>query len=151
MLDLGNFAIHNVRIDRYLRRRRNGNGDRGAGHGGIVRNVDVVGNVGNLGSAGNLGIVGNVRCGLEQHCFIVGANVDVAHNGRWRCPNGNSVGIHRDRKSWSEFRRSGANDQRIAHRFIRDDGHFSVPNERAERDAEHYGQLLNNFNREPKS
>jgi hypothetical protein len=86
MLDLGDCALRNVRIDRDLRRRRNDNGNRDGGN---------VGNVDNLRDAGNVGIVGNVRFRLEQHCFIVGANVNVAHNAGRRCSNGNSVGIYR--------------------------------------------------------
>jgi len=104
MFDRGDCALGNVRIDRDLRRRRDGDGNRDAGdvgNGNIVRNVDVVGNISDIGNVdnlrndGNVGIVGNVRFRFEQHCFIVNAN--VAHNSGRRCSNGNSVGIFRDR------------------------------------------------------
>jgi hypothetical protein len=121
MFDCGDCALRNVRIDRYLRRRRNDNGSRDAGDGGNVGDhgdvwdVNIVRNVDNLGDAGNVGIVGNVRFRLEQHCFIVGANVDVARNAGQRCSNGDSVGIYRNRQSWGQLRSSGTDDKRIAH------------------------------------
>jgi hypothetical protein len=115
MLDLGDCALRNVRIDLDLRRRRNDNGNGDAdhssnvGHNCNVRNVDFV------RDAGNLGIVGNVRFRLKQHRFIVDANVDVAHNPGRRCSNGNSLGLYRDWQSWAQLRSSRTNDDRIAH------------------------------------
>jgi hypothetical protein len=112
MFDRGDLAIGNVRIDRQLRRRRNGSGNRGACHRGndgphgdagninIVANVNCAGNVDVLGNAGHVGNVGNVRLRLEQHCFIVDADVNGADRaGRWRS-NRNSVGFLRDWQSW---------------------------------------------------
>jgi len=79
MLDAGDCTFGNVRIDRDLRRRRYGSGNRNTGYGGdhgnvgnvnVVRNVDVVRNirdlrnVDNLGDDGNVGVVGNVRLRL---------------------------------------------------------------------------------------
>ena len=126
MFDRGDCALGNVRFDRDLRRRRDGDGNRDAGDGGnvgngnIVRNVNVVGNIGdiwnvdNLGNDGNVGIVGNVRFRLEQHCFIVDANLNVAHNAGRRRSNRTSVGIYRDRQSWGQLRSSRTYDDRIA-------------------------------------
>ena len=99
MFDRGDVAIGNVRIDRQLRRRRNGSGNRGACHrgndGNIIANVICAG-IDVLGNAGHVGNVGNVRLRLEQHCFIVDADVNGADRaGRWR-PNRNSVGFLRD-------------------------------------------------------
>ena len=120
MFDRGDFANGNVRIPRYLRWRRNGNGKRNrdarhrgnVGHHGnvgninVVGNIDVVGNLGDFGSvdilrdAGNVRVVGNVRLRLKQHGFVVVANVDVAHNvGRPRS-NRSPVGILPDWQSW---------------------------------------------------
>ena len=52
---------------------------RDRGHVGLRRRMSStvidIGNVDNLGNAGNVGIVGNVRLRLEQHGFIVDANV----------------------------------------------------------------------------
>jgi hypothetical protein len=124
MFDLGNCALGHVRIDRHLRRRRNDDGNRDASNVGdvnIVRNVNVVGNIGdirnvdNLRDAGNVGIVGNVRFRLEQHCFIVDANLNVAHNTGRRRSNRTSVGIYRDRQSWGQLRSCGTDHKRIAH------------------------------------
>jgi hypothetical protein len=137
MFDRGDRALGDVRINRYLRRRRNFNGNRNAGDSGdlnIVRNVDVVGNIGdirnvdNLRDDGNFGIVGNVRLRLRQHGFIVDANVNGANNPGWRCSHGNSDGIYRDRQSWSQLRRGGTNDYRGPHCFICSGGHFPMPN-----------------------
>ena len=119
MFDRGDLAIGNVRIDRQLRRRRNGSGNRGACHRGndgghhgrggphgdagninVVANVNCAGNVDVLGNAGHVGNVGNVRLRLEQHCFIVDADVNGADRaGRWRS-NRNSVEFLRDWQSW---------------------------------------------------
>jgi hypothetical protein len=111
MLDLGNFAVGNVRIDRDLRRRRNGRRSRDArhrgnvGHHGNIGNVDVVGNVSDIGNvdnlrnAGNDGVVGNVRFRLK-YCFIVDPNVNVAHNAGRRRSNRDSVGFYGDQQSW---------------------------------------------------
>jgi hypothetical protein len=163
MLDPGDYALGNVRIDLDLRRRRNDNGNRDAGD---IGNVNIVRDVDNLRDAGNLGIVGNVRFRLEQYCFIVGANVDVTHNVGWHCSNGNPAGIYRDRKSWGQLRSSGANDERAApcgyggagpndarhylsaRCFIRDDKHFAVPDHRAHRNVEYSGRLLKQLIRE---
>src|SRR5467141_4913154 len=106
MLDLGDFAIVNVRIHRELRRRRHGRWIGGACHRGDVGNVDLVGNVSdignvdNLGDAGNLGDVGNVRLRLKQYRLIVDSNVNVAHNIGWQRSNRNSVGFDGDQQSW---------------------------------------------------
>jgi hypothetical protein len=153
MFDLGECPLGNVRIDRDLRRRRNDGGNRGGSNVGDVnigRNVDVVGNIGDIGNVDNLGddgnvrIVGNVRFRLEQHGFIVGAN--IAHNAGRRCSNGTSVGICRGRQSGGQLCSCGTNDERIAqcvydgagtnhahhylcaHCFIYDDKLFPVPN-----------------------
>ena len=107
MFDPGDCALGNVRIDRDLRRRRNDNGNNDAGDDGIVRNVDYP------RDAGNVRIVGNVRFRLEQHCFILNAN--VAHNSGRRCSNGNSVGIYRDRQSWRQLRSNRTHNERSAH------------------------------------
>ena len=124
MFDRGDCALRNVRIDRDLRRRRNDNGNLDGGNArdvNIVRNVDVVGNISDIGNvdhvrnAGNLGIVGNVRFRLKQHCFIIDANVNVAHCSGRRCSNGNSIGIYRDRQSWGQLRSSRTDNDRIAH------------------------------------
>ncbi len=147
MLDLGDFAIGNVRIRRELRRRRNGRRSRDARHrgnvgrNGNVGNVNVVGNIDNLGNVGHDGVVGNVRLRLKQCCFIVDSNVNVAHNAGRRRSNRNSVGIFRNWQSRGEFRSSGTDDKRIAdcgygtvgandahchvsaHRFISHDNH----------------------------
>jgi len=111
MLDHWDFAIGNVRIDVNLRRRRNDNGNRDGRNG---RNVDVVRNFDNLRNDGYGGIIRNVRLRLEQHCFIVGANVDDAHNVGRRRSNGNSLGVYRDRQSWSQLRSRGTNGERSA-------------------------------------
>ena len=106
MFDRGDVTIGNVRIDRQLRRRRNGSGSRGACHrGNHVGSVNIVANVNCggidvLGNAGHVGNVGNVRLRLKQHCFIVHADVNGADRaGRWRS-NRNSVGFLRDWQSW---------------------------------------------------
>jgi hypothetical protein len=127
MLDRGDCAFRNVRIDRDLRRRRNDNGKRNTGdrgdHGSagnviIVRNVDLVRNIRDLRNIddlrddGNVGLVGDVRLRLGQHGFIVDAN--FAHNSGRGCSSGNSAGIYRDRQSWSELRSGGTDDKRIA-------------------------------------
>jgi hypothetical protein len=112
MLHRRNFTIGNVWIDRYLRWGRNGN-----------RNLDtcdrvgnaVIGNDGNLRDDGNLGFIGNVRLRLKQHSFIVDTNVNVAHDAGRCCSNGDSAGIIRDWQSWSQFRSSRTNNDRIAH------------------------------------
>jgi hypothetical protein len=125
MFDRGDVAIGNVRIDRQLRRRRNGTRNRGAchcrndgqhgdGHHGdashrgnngpyvdagyinIVGNVSCVGNVDILGNAEHVGNVGNVRLWLKQHCFIVNSNVNVAHHAGGLRSNRNSVRFHGD-------------------------------------------------------
>jgi len=167
MFDPGDCALGNVRIDRYLRRRRNDSGNRNGGNvgnGNIVRNVAVVGNISDIGNVdnlrndGNVGIVGNVRFRLEQHGFIVNAN--VTHNSGRRSSNGNSVGIYRDRQSWGQLRGSGTNDKRIApcvcgrvgtndaqhylsaRCFVSDDKHFPVPDHRTYWNVERYGRLL---------
>ncbi len=161
MLDHWDFAIRNVRIDRNLRRRRNDNGNRDAGDDGDVGNVDVVWNISDIGNYDNLrddghvGIVGNVRFRLEQHCFIVSAN--VAYNAGRRCSNRNSVGIYRDRQSWGQLRSSGTNGECLAncgcgragtsdaphclsaHCFTYIDKPFPVPDQR---DVEHHERLL---------
>ena len=111
MFERGDVAIGNVRIDRQLRRRRNDSGSGGACHRGnngshgdagninIVANVNCAG-IDVLGNAGHVGNVGNVRLRLEQHCFIVDADVNGADRaGRWRS-NRNSVGFLRDWQSW---------------------------------------------------
>jgi hypothetical protein len=172
MLDPGDCAFGNVRIDRDLRRRRNDNGNRSTGDGGVhgnagnvnVRNVDVIRNirdlrnVDNLRDDGNIRVVGNVRLRFGQHGFIVDAN--VAHYSGRGCSNGNSAGIYRDRQSWSELRSSGTNDKRIApcvygragaddtqpylsaYGFIHDDKHYPVPDHRAYGDLKRYRRLL---------
>ena len=110
MFDRGDVAIGNVRIDRQLRRRRNGTRSRGTCHRGNngphgdTGNINIVGNdssVGNVDNVtGHLGNVGNVRLRLEQHCFIVDADVNGADRaGRCRS-NRNSVGFLRDWQSW---------------------------------------------------
>ena len=133
MFDLGDFVVGNVRIKRELRRWRNGSRSRDArhrgnvGHHGNVDNVNVVGNivivrnVDDLRNAGHDGVVGNVRLRLEQYCFIVDSNVNVAHNAGWRRSNRNSVGIYRDWQSWGWFRSSGADARRITHCWCRRD------------------------------
>jgi hypothetical protein len=113
MLDRGQRALRHVRIERDLRRRRNGNGNRDAGDGGNGGNVNIVRNVGSFRN-GNIGLVGDVRFRLEQHGFS--ANVNVAHNVGRRGSNRNSVGIYRDRQSWGQFRSGGTDGQRSAHR-----------------------------------
>ena len=85
MFDGGDFAIDDVRIDRHLRRRRNGHGNCHACHRGNVGNVDVIGNVVGIGN------VGNVR--LRQQCFIVDSDVNLANNDGWQRWNRNSAGI----------------------------------------------------------
>ena len=127
MLDPGDFAIGNVRIDRDLRRRRNGSRNRSARYRGNAGNVDLhgnvdiignvsdIGNVDNLRDAGNLGLVGNVRLRLKQHCLFIDSYVNVADDAGWRRSNRNSVGIYRDRQSWGQLRGSGTDDERIAH------------------------------------
>jgi hypothetical protein len=132
MLDLGECPIGNVRIDRDLRRRRDDNGNGGAGdranvgcHGG-PRHVDV-GNVDNieylnLRGAGNLRSVGNVRLGLQQHYVFFDANLDIPGNARRRGSNRTSVGIHRDQQSWHQLRGGGPYPQRTADCGTRSDG-----------------------------
>jgi hypothetical protein len=141
MSDRGDVAIGNVRIDRQLRRRRNGTRNRGAchcGNDGHHGDASHRGNNGSHGSAGNINIIGNdgsdgnvdipgnaehvgnvrnVRLRLKQHCFIVDSNVnvDVAHHAGGRCSNGTSVGIVRNRQSWGRLRSSRTNTDRIAH------------------------------------
>jgi hypothetical protein len=167
MLDRGDRAFRNVRIDRDLRRRRNDNGKRNTGdrwdHGSagnviIVRNIDLVRNIRDLRDDGNVGLIGDVRLRLGQHGFIVNAN--FAHNSGRGCSSGNSAGIYRDRQSWSELRSGGTDDKRIApcvygragandperylsaHGFIGDDKHYPVPNHRADGDFKRYRRLL---------
>jgi hypothetical protein len=167
MFDPGDCALGNVRIDRDLRRRRDGDGNRDAGDGGNVGNVNVVGNISDIGNVdnlrndGNVGIVGNVRFRFEQHCFIVNAN--VAHNSGRRCSNRNSVGIHRDRQSWGQLRGGRTDNDRIAHcgyrgthsvgtnhaddcislrGFVFYDKPIPVPNWRHRRNVKHCGRLL---------
>jgi hypothetical protein len=107
MFDRGEFAIGNVRIARDLRRRRIGNRNHDARRRGDAGNIDVVDNLSNIGSvdilrnAGHVRIVGNVRLRLKQHCCIVESNVNVADSAGRRRSNRNSVGILRDRQSWS--------------------------------------------------
>jgi hypothetical protein len=168
MLDPWDCAFGNVRIDRDLRRRRYGNGNRNTGDGGdhgyvgnvnIVRNIRDLWNVDNLRDDGNVGVVRNVRLRLGQHGFIVDAN--VAHNRGRGCANGNSAGIYRDRQSWSELRSSGTDGKRVApsvygragandpqhclsaHGFIHDDDkHHPVSDHRAHGDLKRYRRLL---------
>ena len=108
MFDRGDFAIGNVRIASYLRRRWNGNGKRhfdtrnwgNVGRHAIVRNIDVDGNFGDVGivdivrDAGNVGINRNVRLRLEQHCRIVDANDNDAHHDEQPRSNRNFVGVY---------------------------------------------------------
>jgi hypothetical protein len=94
MLDLGDFTIGNVRIDRDLRRGRNRSGNYGACDGGDIGNVDVVGNVDNFGDARNFGDVGNVRLGLKQHRLFFDSRVDVADNAGRRASNRDSLGVY---------------------------------------------------------
>lgn len=131
MLDPGDFAIGNVRIDRYLRWRRNGNGNRGAcdsgnvGHHGNIGNVNVIRNIGDIGNidivrnARDLGDVGDVRFRIEQHRFIVGTKSNVTDNAGRRCSYRASVGIYRDRQPWGQLRSSGSNTERIAECWFR--------------------------------
>jgi hypothetical protein len=120
MFDRRDRAIVNVRIHSKLRWRRNGNGNRGTrhrgdvGHDGNIGNVDIIGNVKHR-DTGNLGHVWNVRFRFEQHCFIVNANVHVAHSARRSRSNRTSIGIYRDRQPWCQLRGSRTNDDRIAH------------------------------------
>jgi len=125
MLDLGDCAIGNVRIDRHLRRRRNGNGNGDAGDRGNVRrdgvlryvhagNVDNIEHVDNLRDAANLRPVGNVRLGLQQCYLFFDANLDVADHGWRRGSNWASVGIHRNQQPWDQLRSSGAYHERTA-------------------------------------
>ena len=86
MLDHRDFAIGNVRIDRNF----DGGGmamgtatPATAATSGMSTSswhISDIGNFDNFRNAGNLGIVGNVRLRLEQHCFFVDANVNVADN-----------------------------------------------------------------------
>jgi hypothetical protein len=55
-----------------------------------------------------------VRFRLKQHCFVFDSNIHVADNAGRRRSNRTSVGIFRDRQSWSELRRSGTYTDRIA-------------------------------------
>jgi hypothetical protein len=132
MLHHRNFAIGNVRIDRYLRWRGDGNGNHDTCDGGnvVIGNITDIGNVDNLRDAGNLGTVGNVRFRLEQRCFIVDANVNVTHDAGRRCSNGTPIGIYRDRQSWGQLRCSRTNNDRIAHCGYRgsdtDDAHHHL-------------------------
>jgi hypothetical protein len=167
MLDPGDCAFGNVRIDRDLRRRRYGSGNRNPGYGGdhgnvgnvdIVRDIRDLWNVDNLRDDGNVGVVRNVRRRLGQHGFIVDANV-ARKPGRGRS-NRNSAGIYRDRQSWSQFRSSGTDGERIAscvygragandaqhylsaHGIHDDDKHHPVPDHRADGDLKRYRRLL---------
>src|SRR6202158_1198361 len=145
MFDRGDVGVGNVRIDRQLRRRRNGTRNRGACHCGndgqhgdvgchwdashrgdngphddagninIVGNVNNVGNVDKLRNAGHVGNVGNVRLRLNQHCFILDSYVDVAHNAGRRRSHRNSVGFDGNRQSRGQLRTGGTDDRRIAH------------------------------------
>ena len=115
MLDRWDCALGNVRIDSDLRRRRNDNGSRDVGNVDVVGNISDVGNVDKFRDTGDVGIVGNVRFRLEQHCIIVDAKLNVAHNSGRGCSNGNSVGIFRDRQSRGQLRSSRTNNDRIAH------------------------------------
>jgi len=83
MLDLGDFAIVNVRIHRELRRRGMAAGS-AAPATARRRNVDLVEcqrhrNVDNSGCWKHRH-VGNVRLRLEQYRLVVDPNVNVAHN-----------------------------------------------------------------------
>jgi hypothetical protein len=111
MLDLGNFAVGNVRIDRDLRRRRNGSRSRDARHGNvgnvnvvgnivIVGNICDIGNVDDLRNVGNDRVVWNVRLRLKQCCLVVNPDLNIAHNAGRRRSNRNSVGFNGDRQSW---------------------------------------------------
>jgi hypothetical protein len=158
MLDAWDFAIGDVRIDRDLRWRRSDSRIGSArnsshvGQRGYFRNVYVVGNIGDLRNAGNVGIVGNVWLRLDQHRFLVDG--DVADNSGRQRSNGNSAGIHRDRKSWGQFRNSSTDDQCIAP-FVRggsgtSDPHhdFSVEHYQRHRNANSSGRLTNHYTRE---
>ena len=100
MLDGGDTTIIDVRIHHELRWRWNGSRNHIARHLGnvgnveLVRNISDIGNVDHIRDAGNLGTVGNVRFRIEQHCFVVDPNVDVAHNAGRRRADGTSVGIY---------------------------------------------------------
>ena len=129
MFDRREFAVGNVRLDRDLRRRRNGGRNRGACHRGNngphgdPGNINVVGNVSYVGkfdilrNAGHVGNVGNVRLRLDQHSFIFDSNVDVnfAHHAGRRRSNRNPIGILRNWQSWSWLRTGGTGAKRIAH------------------------------------
>jgi hypothetical protein len=166
MLDPRDFAIGNVRINRDLRRRRNGHGNHDVSDLANVRNVHLVGTLGdirtvdNLGHAGNVGHVGNVRLRLEQHCGVFDTIIDVADNARWRGSNGTPLGIHRDRQPWSQLRSSCADakciaDYRVcftgtnrargyvsAHGFDDSDKPFPVSDSRGRRHVEYSRRLL---------
>jgi hypothetical protein len=157
LLDLGNFAVGNVRIDRDLRRRRNGSRSRDARHRGNVGNINVVGNIGDIGNAGNDGVVGNVRLRLKQCCVIVDSNINVAHNAGRRRSNRNSVGFYRDQQSRGQLRRRGPDDERIAlcgcsnvgaddaQRFISRDKHRAGSDHRDHRNVDHSRRLMKKF------
>jgi hypothetical protein len=177
MFDHRDRANVHVRIDRDLRRRRNDDGDRGAryrgnvGHDGDIKhdgnigNVDINGNLVLVRDTGNLGHDWNVRFRLEQHCFIVDANIHGADSAGRRRSNRTSVGIYRDRQSWGQLRGSRADDDLVAYggrdsvgtdhtdgyvavrRFVSCDKPFPVPKRRHRRLSD--GRLLKSpFNRE---
>ena len=127
MLDLRDFAIWDVRLERNLRRRRNRSWDSSSRYCGIAGNVDLfgnddiigdvsdVGNVNNLRHAANFGHVGNVRLGFKRHRLFFESDLNVTDRARWRRSNRNPVGVYRDRQPWGQFRGCRTNDGRFTH------------------------------------
>src|SRR5271169_3890294 len=164
MLDVGDLAFGNVRIQLDLRWWRNGRWKRDARHCRNVGNVHLVWNVDDIGNAGHvrdgadLGPVGNVRRRFEQRGVLLDSYINVAYRAGWCRTYRDSSGIDRNWQSWGELRSGDTNDERTAHRECRgahsrranpadgyipatcyDDNHPTLPNHRAHID---FGMLI---------